>query len=131
MEYRKNTHKEWISADTLEKIRVRKQKKAGLNTCCTRAEKNKAQKACSHANKAVKKSIKAKIFLTQLATEAEEAAQIGNIRSLYNTTKILFGKFPKTERTVRDKRGIPILEEEGQKNRWKERFKELLNRSAF
>ena len=111
---------------------ARKQKKAGLSTCRTRAEKDNAQKAYFSANRAVKKSIKAdnKKFVNQLATEAEEAARIGNMKSFYNTTKLLSRKFSKTERLVRDKRGNPIQEKKGQKNIWKEHFEELLNRSA-
>ena len=76
LEYRKTTYKKWISLKTLDKIVVKKQKKAGLNTCHTGAEKNNAQEAYFHANRSEKKGIKAdkKNFVNQLATEAEEAA---------------------------------------------------------
>lgn len=37
-------HKDWISAETLSKIRVRMEKKAAVNYCGTRAEKSKARK---------------------------------------------------------------------------------------
>ena len=37
LRYIKTTHKKWISPETIDKIIVRKQKKAGLNTCRTRA----------------------------------------------------------------------------------------------
>ena len=43
LRYMKITNKEWISPETLNKIVVKKQKKAGLNTCRTKAEKNSAQ----------------------------------------------------------------------------------------
>ena len=77
------------------------QKKAGPNTGCTRTEKDSAQEAYLHANRVLKKSIKAgkRNFVNQLATEAKKAARIENMRSLYNTTKILSGKFPQNRET--------------------------------
>ena len=41
---KKYHHKDWISAETLSKIRVRKEKKAAVNSSRTRAERSKALK---------------------------------------------------------------------------------------
>lgn len=37
-------HKDWISAETLSKIRMRMEKKAAVNYCGIRVEKSKARK---------------------------------------------------------------------------------------
>ena len=56
---KKYHHKDWISAETLNKIRARKVKKATVNSSRTRAERSKAQKEYSKAHKNTKRSIKA------------------------------------------------------------------------
>lgn len=82
-----------------------------------------------NVNRSIKKSIKAdKRNYTE--TFAEEAAQHGNMKDLYTTTKQLSKKFSKLERPVKDKDGRAISEEEGQRNRWMEHFQKLLNRPA-
>ena len=53
-----------------------------------------------------------------LTTETEEAAHHGNLWELYTTIKGLSGKFGEPERSVKDKGGKPIPDEEGQKKRW-------------
>ena len=129
---RKDSHKPWISAESLKKVEERKEMKAALNSSRTRAEKVKAQAQYSEANKKVKKNIKTdkRNYIEALALEAEEAARHGNLKDLYDTTKKLSGKTSKPQRPVKDKEGKPIIGEEGQKKRWMEHFEELLNRPA-
>ncbi|VDP44376.1 unnamed protein product [Schistosoma margrebowiei] len=69
---KKHHHKEWISIETLDKIKERKNKKAGINNSRTRAEKFQAQAKYTEANKQVKKSIRAdkKKYIEELATTA-------------------------------------------------------------
>ena len=130
--YRKHTHKEWITADTLRKIEVRKQKKSAVNNSRTRTSKAKAQEEYSEANREVKRSIKAdkRSYIDRLAEEAEQAAGSGNLKQLYDTTRKLSGKYSKSERPVKDKEGKTIMAEEEQLNRWAEHFEELLNRPS-
>nr|KAG5708387.1 hypothetical protein BaRGS_034418 [Batillaria attramentaria] len=127
---KKFSHKEWISVDTLKMIEERKAKKVAVNNSRTRAGKAKAQEEYTTTNRAVKRSIKAdkKNYMEMLAIEAEEAAYNGNMRDLYATIRKLSGKFSKPERPVKDKKGKPIPDEEGQRKRWIEHFEELLNR---
>ncbi|VDP59695.1 unnamed protein product [Schistosoma mattheei] len=47
---KKHRHKEWISIETLEKIKERKNKKAAINNSRTRAEKVQAQAEYIEAN---------------------------------------------------------------------------------
>ena len=56
---KKYHHNNCISAETLSKIRVRKVKKAAVNSSRKRAERSKALKEYSNAHKNTKKSIKA------------------------------------------------------------------------
>ena len=56
---KKYHHKDWISAETLSKIRARKKKKAAVNSSRTRSERSKALKEYSNAHKNTKKSIRA------------------------------------------------------------------------
>lgn len=127
---KKSQHKEWISADTIQKIEDRKKKKKARNESRTRAGKAKAQKEYTAAEKEVKKGIKKdkKDYIDNLAKEAEEAAGQGNLKDLYMTTKKLAGKFQQTDKPVRDKNGDPITTTDDQMKRWAEHFKELLNR---
>ncbi|VDP25230.1 unnamed protein product [Schistosoma margrebowiei] len=129
---KKYHHKEWISTETLDKIKERKNKKAVINNSRTQAEKVQAQAEYTEANKQVKRSIRAdkKKYVEELATTAEKAAREGNMKQLYDTTKKLSGKYSKPERPVKDKEGKPITEIQQQRNRWVEYFEELLNRPA-
>ncbi|CAH8515125.1 unnamed protein product [Schistosoma haematobium] len=130
---KKYHHKEWISMETLDKIKERKNKKATINNSRTRTEKVQAQAEYIKANKQVKKSIRVdkKKYVKELATTAEKAAREGNMKQLYDTTKKLAEKYSKPERPVKDKEGRPITEIQQQPNRWVEYFEELLNRPAL
>ncbi|VDP69960.1 unnamed protein product, partial [Schistosoma mattheei] len=79
---KKHHHKEWISIETLDRIKERKNKKAAVNNSRTRAEKVQAQAEYMEANKQVKKSIRAdkQKYAEELATTAEKAAREGNIK---------------------------------------------------
>ncbi|VDP50702.1 unnamed protein product, partial [Schistosoma mattheei] len=70
-------HKEWISIETLDKMKERKNKKTAINNSRTRTEKVKKQVEYSEANMQVKKSIKdnKQKYVEELATTAENAAR--------------------------------------------------------
>ena len=129
---KKTEHKEWISADTINKLEIRKEKKTTLNMSRTRAAKAKAQEEYTAAEKEVKKNIKKdkRNYIEDLASQAETAAGQGNLKDLYLLTKKLAGKFQHTERPVKDKNGSPLTTTEDQLKRWAEHFRELLNRPA-
>ncbi|VDP61457.1 unnamed protein product [Schistosoma mattheei] len=55
---KKHHHNEWISLETLDEIKERKNKKTAINNSRTQAEKVQAQTEYTEANKQVKKSIK-------------------------------------------------------------------------
>ena len=126
----KAQNKEWISADTIKKLEMRKEKKKDLNMSRTRAAKTEAQEEYTRANKEVKRNIKKDKtnFIDDLASQAEKAAGQGNLRDLYLVTRKLAGKFQQTDRPIKAKEGNPLTTVEEQLERWAEHFKELLNR---
>ncbi|VDO92622.1 unnamed protein product [Schistosoma margrebowiei] len=130
---KKHHHKEWISKETLDKIKERKNKKAAINNSRTRAEKVQAKAENTEAKKQVKRSIRTdkKKYVEELGKTAEKAAREGNMKQLYDTTKKLSGKYSKPERPVKDKEGEPITEIKQQRKRWVEEFEELLHRPAL
>nr|KAG5708708.1 hypothetical protein BaRGS_034925 [Batillaria attramentaria] len=124
---RKTQHKEWISADTIQKLEVRKKKKTALNTSRTRRAKAKAQEEYTAADREVKRSTRKdkRDYIDDLANQAEEAAGQGNLKDLYQVTKKLAGKFQQTDKPVKDKNGHPLTTTEEQLKRWAEHFREL------
>ncbi|VDP61835.1 unnamed protein product [Schistosoma curassoni] len=73
---KKHHHKEWISLETLGKIKERKNKKIAINKSRSRAEKVKAQAEYTEANKQVKRGIRAdkQKYVGELARTAEKTA---------------------------------------------------------
>ncbi|CAG2232164.1 unnamed protein product [Mytilus edulis] len=67
-------------------------------------------------------------YIENLASQAEEAANMRNMKDLYDTTKKLAGKFRQTGQQVKDKNGKVLTTIEEQIARWAEYFKELLNK---
>nr|KAG5700724.1 hypothetical protein BaRGS_029089 [Batillaria attramentaria] len=112
-----------------DKLEVRKEKKAALNTSRTRRAKAKAQEEYTAADREVKRSTRKdkRDYIDNLASQAEEAARQGNLKDLYQVTKKLTGKFQQTDKPVKDKNGHPLTTEEQLKRR-AEHFRELLNR---
>ncbi|VDP09211.1 unnamed protein product [Schistosoma margrebowiei] len=86
---KKHHRKEWISIETVDKIKERRNKKIAINNSRTRAEKVQTQAEYTEANKQMKRIIRTnkKKYLEELATTAEKAAREGNMKQLYNTTK--------------------------------------------
>ncbi|VDO68260.1 unnamed protein product [Schistosoma curassoni] len=60
----------------------------------------------------------------------KKAATEGNIRTLYDTTKKLAGKYGKPDRLVKDKESKPLIAIQGKWTRWAEHFEGLLSRPA-
>ena len=101
--------------ETINKLQVRKEKKAVLNNSRTRSTKAAAHEQYTVANRTVKKSVKTdKVnFIDSLAKEAaEDAAAGGNMKQLYDTTRKLAGKFKQAESSIKDKNGV-ILTSDG------------------
>ena len=74
--------KDWISADTVNKVQVRKEKKGAVNNSRTSAAKATAQEAYIEANRAVKNSVTTdkENFIEDLSIEAEDASAQRNMK---------------------------------------------------
>ncbi|VDP71460.1 unnamed protein product [Schistosoma curassoni] len=59
LSHEKHHHKEWISIETLDKIREMKNKKTAINNSQARTEKVRAQAEYTEANKQVKRRLRA------------------------------------------------------------------------
>ena len=120
----------WISADTVNKVQVRKEKKGAINNSRTRAAKATAQEEYTEANRAVKNSVKTDKtnFIEDLAKEAEDASAQGNMKQLYDITRTLAAKYKLTDKPNKHKNGNVLTSDEDQLKRWREHFEELLNR---
>ena len=62
-------------------------------------------------------------FVDKLATEAQEAAEKGDSRTVYRITKTLTGGFVSKTTTVKDRNGHVLMKSEEQLCRWAEHFK--------
>ena len=127
---KKYQQKDWISADTVTKVQVRKENKGAINNSRTRAATATAQEEYTEANRAVKNSVKTDKanFIEDLAKEAEDASAQGNMKQLYDITRKLAGKYKRTDRPIKDKNGNVLTSDEDQLKRWREHFEELLKR---
>ncbi|VDP30682.1 unnamed protein product [Schistosoma margrebowiei] len=119
LDLKKHHHKEWVTMETLNRIKERKNKKTAISNSQTRAGKVQAQAGYIEGNKQVKKSIRddKKKYVKELATMAEKTAREESMKQLYDTTKKLAGKYSKPKRPVKDKEGRPINEIQQQWNR--------------
>ncbi|XP_073668649.1 uncharacterized protein [Paramisgurnus dabryanus] len=123
------TTKEWLSSDTWQLIKSRKDIKQQINSNKNEEEKKVLRDKYTQINKKVKKSARKdkRLFYDALATEAEQAAGKRDLSTLYKVTKTLSTKKTNVDKPVKDRVGNPISKEKDQRQRWADHFKELLN----
>ena len=123
---------EWITLESLERIGKRREAKQVVNKARTRKGKLEAQMKYSELHKRVKNSIKKdkNVFLEGPFERAEKAAACGQMKILYDTTRIISVKHRTSiTRPIKEKHGNGIIyEQEGQLYRWREHFEQLPNR---
>ena len=129
--FKKPNKKEWMSDNTWNKIEERKEiKKKILNQNNSSEETDRLKTQYSQKDRVVKKSArKDKIkFIDDKAEEAQNAANRGDLNTVYKITKQLCSKSKSDNVPVKDKDGVVLTTEREQAARWKEHFKEVLNR---
>ena len=96
-------HKDWISVETINKLQVRKEKKAIINNSRTRSTNAAAHGQYTVSNRAVKKIVKTdKVnFINSLAKDPEDATARGNTKQLFDTTRKVAGTFKQAERPIK------------------------------
>ena len=122
-------HKEWLSAETWEKIQRRKELKEKINQCQNEVQKANLRTQYGEANKSVRKSAREdkKHFIHEMTADAERAAGQGNMKRLYEITRTLSGKNTIANKPVRDKQGKVITSDLEQRERWVQYVQEILN----
>ncbi len=119
-----------MSDNSWKKVEERRKVKEKVNTAKTRAQKNDAQTKHQELHNEVKKSGRRdkRGYVNQLATAAEQAAYIGDIKTLYYITKTLSRRKSCKSKPVKDQNGIVLTKLNEQMERWNEHFKNVLNR---
>ena len=114
-----------------QKVEERREMKEKINSAKTRAQQYSAQVKHQELHKEVKKSCRKdkRKYVNQQATEAEQAAYIGDIKTLYNITKTLSRRKTVKNKPVKDKDGKVLTKLNEQIERWNEHFKSVLNRA--
>ncbi|XP_035692545.1 craniofacial development protein 2-like [Branchiostoma floridae] len=127
----KRERKEWMSEGTWETVEERRKLKANIENCRTRNQKANAMKQYNSADRKVKKSCRRdkRKWISDKAAEAEEAASKQDMKTLYRITKTLSGKRRQINKPVQDKNGKLLATKEQQMERWRDHFKEILNRT--
>ena len=102
--YRKKRKEEWIKTDTWKTIDEWKETKKKINDTKSQRIKNQLQTGYSTLDKGVKRKTKAdkRAFIENLADEAETAAQMPNMATLYKITKALAGGFKNCDIPMKD-----------------------------
>ena len=127
---KKTSNKPWISQSTMDTIEERKNINNKLLNARTRSETTRLQNDYKQKHTEVKKKVKEdrKMFIEDLATQAETAAETRNMRDVYNITRLLSGKRSAPEKPIKDVNGNTLTSADEQKSRWREHFEQLLNR---
>jgi len=122
--------KEWITDATWQKVEERKRLKQKVNQARTRQQKQQVAGEYTTVAKEVKKSLRVdkRNYFNEMAEKAETAAEKGDMKALYATTRQLSGRRSNLNRPVRDKQGQLLSTVEEQIARWREHFQEVLNR---
>ncbi|KAH0817858.1 hypothetical protein GEV33_004933 [Tenebrio molitor] len=126
--YKSSKKREWMSQDTWNKIKERRElKKRGLSAK-TRENYDQIQKEYSKVAADIKKKIKRdkRAHMESIAQEAQKAAERGDTRTLFNNVRRISGT-KRSQKLIKDKNGKVLTTTEEQLQRWTEYFKETLN----
>ena len=110
--------------ETLKKVQERRKRKCVLNNSRTRASKTAAEEKYKEAHKAVTKSIREdkRRFIEGLPQESEGAAPKGDMKQLYDTSKMLIGKYQQLAGPIKNKERNLLTNSDAQMKRWAEHF---------
>ena len=126
----KKKKEEWISSDSWKLIEERKEAKGKLLKTKSPRIKDRLKKEYTALDKRIKKSVRQdkKNYYDTIADRAEKANQRQDMRTLYQTSKMLSGGFKNSDIPIKDPEGKLIPGEIQQMERWKEHFQAILNR---
>ena len=127
--FKEKNKKDWMTQQTWEKIKERKKVKDEMNVCKTRAKKIELQKQYKERNREVKRSARKdqRNYIDNLAHQAQEATNRGNLRELFAITKMLSKRQIQRNRPIRATDGTLLTDTREQMQRWQEHFSKILN----
>ena len=129
--YANKPAEEWITGKTWKEIGRRKDCKKMLLGEKYQVTKQILQNKYRKIGKSVKRKTRRdkRAYIDTSAEKAEDAANRGDMRTLYDITKKLSGDFGQSrEGPVKDKIGAVLTSDEEKKARWAEHFHETVNR---
>ena len=130
--YKKRKSKTWISMNSWKEIEERRKLKKKINDAKSERLRKRWQEEYRKKDKLVKRSLRRdkREWANDIAKEAENAANVGDMKGVYNATRKLCNDRPKNIAMVKDKEGRLLTKEDEIKKRWRDHFTEVLNRPA-
>ena len=119
-----------MSIYSWKKINERREFKKKREQAKSERRKNMLANQYREKDKEVKHSMRQdkRAWMEDIVKEAEENAQNGNMKGVYDATRKICNVFPKTSGAVKNKEGSILTKEDQVLQRWKKHFKEILNR---
>ena len=129
---RKRNSKPWISTQSWKLIEERRELKVKKEAAQSQRLKEKWQSEYTRKDREVKRSTRQdkRNWADNIAKEAQDAAEMGQMKTVYEATRKLCNDFPKKIGMVKDNDGNLLTDEHKIKDRWKEHFTEVLNRGG-
>ncbi len=127
---RKRSSKPWISTQSWKLVEERREIKVKREVVQSQRLKEKWQAEYTRKDREVKRSTRQdkRNWADNIAKEAQDAAEVGQIKTVYEATRKLCNDFAKKIGMVKDKNGNLLTDEYKIRDRWKEHFTEVLNR---
>lgn len=128
---KKKGQKPWIRKESWKLVEERKQVKQQMNNSRSERLKETLRSKYSRIDKEVKSSMRndRRNWTEDLIEEAETAANHGHMKTVYEVTRVLSNERRAGTSTVIDRDGKNLSSQNEIKNRWKEHFSNVLNRT--
>ena len=128
--YRTKKVKPWISHESWDLIEQRKAIKIKLDGTNSERLKEKRRVEYKAKDREVKRQIRRdkRNWSEGIAKEAEEAANMQHMKTLYSLTITICNDKPRQSTVVNDTNGNALTSNEDRRKRWREHFMEILNR---
>ena len=128
----KANRKEWISKEIWDIIEKRKVAKNTPIMSRTRNQKREASKRYQELNSEVKRRCwrDRRVYVESEAERTEEAGKRGDVRTLYEITRTLSGRFQNTCKPARSEAGVLLRTVEEEMHRWREQCLTMKSRST-
>jgi len=128
---KEKSHKPWISHNLWATIDDRKKLKQKIEVTKSERIKDQLRKDYKEKDKETKRSIRRdkRKWIADLIREAEEAANKGQMKIIYDVTKIVCNCKSRLSQAVGDKSGQLLTSEDAKRERWRQHFEETLNRN--